>query len=203
MTEAAEIGTRKVIAEHSTIGIVVTTDGSITDIPREDYLEAEERVITELKELGKPFLVVLNSSYPNSDRAQAIRADIASRYDVTCVRRLPGAGRGGGNRHHQGVLYEFPVKELDLFLPLGGRPALRPPHQERPVYGHPGGRPGCTASGMWSVRSPPLGSATLSAAPVSPPSAWAPAWPPPSWSCPGAVLRYALRAVRLHHPRRW
>ena len=85
MTEAAEIGTRKVIAEHSTIGIVVTTDGSITDIPREDYLEAEERVITELKELGKPFLVVLNSSYPNSDRAQAIRADIASRYDVTCV----------------------------------------------------------------------------------------------------------------------
>ena len=52
MTEAAEIGTRKVIAEHSTIGIVVTTDGSITDIPREDYLEAEERVITELKELG-------------------------------------------------------------------------------------------------------------------------------------------------------
>ena len=63
MTEAAEIGTRKVIAEHSTIGIVVTTDGSITDIPREDYLEAEERVITELKELGKPFLVVLNSAY--------------------------------------------------------------------------------------------------------------------------------------------
>ena len=57
MSEAAEIGTRKVIAEHSTIGIVVTTDGSITDIPREDYLEAEERVITELKELGKPFLV--------------------------------------------------------------------------------------------------------------------------------------------------
>ena len=61
MSEAAEIGTRKVIAEHSTIGIVLTTDGTITDIPREDYLEAEERVITELKELGKPFLVVLNA----------------------------------------------------------------------------------------------------------------------------------------------
>ena len=73
------------IAEHSTIGIVITTDGSITDIPREDYLEAEERVISELKELGKPFLVVLNSAYPNSERAQAIRADLSSRYDVTCV----------------------------------------------------------------------------------------------------------------------
>ena len=85
MTEAAEIGTRKVIAEHSTIGIVVTTDGTITDIPREDYLEAEERVIQELKELGKPFLVVLNSAYPDSDRAKAIRADLASRYDVTVV----------------------------------------------------------------------------------------------------------------------
>ena len=64
MTEAAEIGTRKVIAEHSTIGIVITTDGSISDIPREDYLEAEERVIRELQELGKPFIVLLNSADP-------------------------------------------------------------------------------------------------------------------------------------------
>ena len=64
MTKAAEIGTRKVIAEHSTIGIVVTTDGSISDIPREDYLEAEDRVIRELRELGKPFIVLLNSADP-------------------------------------------------------------------------------------------------------------------------------------------
>ena len=62
MAEAAEIGTRKVIQEHSTVGIVITTDGSVTDIPREDYLEAEERVITELQELGKPFVVLLNSA---------------------------------------------------------------------------------------------------------------------------------------------
>ena len=62
MSEAAEIGTRKVIAEHSTIGIVITTDGTITEIPREDYLAAEARVITELKELGKPFLVLLTSA---------------------------------------------------------------------------------------------------------------------------------------------
>ena len=118
MTEAAEIGTRKVIAEHSTIGIVVTTDGTITDIPREDYLEAEERVIQELKELGKPFLVVLNSAYPQSDRAKAIRADLASRYDVTvvCADCLQ-LNEGAVTDIIKGVLYEFPVKELDLFLP--------------------------------------------------------------------------------------
>ena len=118
MTDAAEIGTRKVIAEHSTIGIVVTTDGTITDIPREDYLEAEERVIQELKELGKPFLVVLNSAYPDSDRAKAIRADLASRYDVTvvCADCLQ-LDEGAVTDIIKGVLYEFPVKELDLFLP--------------------------------------------------------------------------------------
>ena len=118
MTDAAEIGTRKVIAEHSTIGIVVTTDGTITDIPREDYLEAEERVIHELKELGKPFLVVLNSAYPDSDRARAIRADLASRYDVTvvCADCLQ-LDEGSVTDIIKGVLYEFPVKELDLFLP--------------------------------------------------------------------------------------
>ena len=66
MTEAAEIGTRKVIAEHSTIGIVITTDGTISDIPREDYLEAEKRVIRELQELGKPFIVLLNSADPRA-----------------------------------------------------------------------------------------------------------------------------------------
>ena len=72
MTEAAEIGTRKVISEHSTIGIVITTDGTVSDIPREDYLEAEERVVRELQELGKPFIVLLNSVDPKSDRAEAI-----------------------------------------------------------------------------------------------------------------------------------
>lgn len=118
MGEAAEVGTRKVIAEHSTIGVVVTTDGTITDIPREDYLEAEDRVITELKELGKPFLVLLNSAYPNSQRAQAIRSDIAQRYDVTCraVNCLELEESEIGEIL-KAVLYEFPVKELDLFLP--------------------------------------------------------------------------------------
>ncbi|WP_186564510.1 stage IV sporulation protein A [Lawsonibacter celer] len=137
MTEAAEIGTRKVISEHSTVGIVVTTDGSITDIPREDYLEAEERVITELKELGKPFLVVLNSAYPNSDRAQAIRADIASRYDVTVVAAdCLELDEKAVTDIIKGVLYEFPLKELDLFLP---------PWVDALPYDHP------IKSGLYSV----------------------------------------------------
>ena len=118
MTQAAEVGTRKVIAEHSTIGIVVTTDGTITDIPREDYLEAEERVISELKELGKPFLVLLNSASPGSERAQAIRSDIASRYDVTCLAaNCLELDEDEVANIIRGVLYEFPVRELDLYLP--------------------------------------------------------------------------------------
>ena len=118
MTEAAELGTRKVIAEHSTIGIVITTDGSITDIPREDYLPAEERVIEELKELGKPFVVVLNSAYPQSERAQAIRAELEARHDVTCVAvNCLEIDQDGIADIIRDVLYEFPLKELDLFLP--------------------------------------------------------------------------------------
>lgn len=118
MTEAAELGTRKVIAEHSTIGIVITTDGTITDIPREDYMQAEERVISELKELGKPFVVVLNSAYPQSDRAQAIRAELEHKYDVTCVAvNCLEIDQEEIADIIRDVLYEFPMKELDLFLP--------------------------------------------------------------------------------------
>jgi len=118
MTQAAEVGTRKVIAEHSTIGIVVTTDGTITDIPREDYLDAEERVITELKELGKPFLVLLNSAYPSSDRAKAIQGDIMDRYGVTCMRcNCLELSEADVSAIIQNVLYEFPIKELGIFLP--------------------------------------------------------------------------------------
>lgn len=118
LTEAAEIGTRKVISEHSTIGIVVTTDGSITDIPREDYLEPEKRAILELKEQGKPFLVLLNSAYPFSSKAQAIQNDIAQRYNVTCrsVNCLE-LDRDTICAILRDLLYEFPVRQLELFLP--------------------------------------------------------------------------------------
>lgn len=70
--KAAEIGTRKVIAEHSTIGLVITTDGSISDIPRDEYEEAEGRVISELQELNKPFIVLLNCMYPRGSREGAV-----------------------------------------------------------------------------------------------------------------------------------
>ena len=118
MTEAAEVGTRKVIAEHSTIGIVVTTDGSIADIPREDYLEAEERVIRELQELGKPFIVLVNAADPAGSRAQAIAKDIASRYQVNAMAvNCLELGEEDVAGILKAVLYEFPMQELDLFLP--------------------------------------------------------------------------------------
>lgn len=118
LTEAAEIGTRKVIAEHSTVGIVITTDGSITDIPREDYLEPEKRAITELKEQGKPFVVLLNCVEPDSPRAQAIRSDIAQRYDITCLAvNCLELNRETIHDLLRDLLYEFPVRQLELFLP--------------------------------------------------------------------------------------
>ena len=83
--EAAEIGTRKVIKEHSTIGVLVTTDGSVTDIPREDYIGAEERVVKELKELNKPFIIVLNSSEPESDYTRSLAEKLQEKYDAQVV----------------------------------------------------------------------------------------------------------------------
>ena len=79
---AAEIGTQKVITDHSTIGLVVTTDGSISDIPRSEYEECEERVIRELKAIGKPFIVVLNTTDPNTPEAKALAAELSDRYDA-------------------------------------------------------------------------------------------------------------------------
>ena len=118
MAEAAEIGTRKVIAEHSTIGIVITTDGTVSDIPREDYLEAEERVIRELQELGKPFIVLLNSADPHSSRADAIANDISSRYGVHCMSiNCLALDESDVANILKAVLYEFPMQELDLYLP--------------------------------------------------------------------------------------
>lgn len=118
MAEAAEIGTRKVIAEHATIGIVITTDGTITDLPREAYPEAEGRVIEELKALGKPFLILLNSAYPQGEAAQKLRAKLAEQYDVTCLAvSCLDLDQQAVTEIIQAVLYEFPLEELQLFLP--------------------------------------------------------------------------------------
>ncbi len=118
MAEAAEIGTRKVIAEHATIGIVITTDGTITDLPREAYPEAEGRVIEELKALGKPFLILLNSAHPQGEAAQKLRAKLAEQYDVTCLTvSCLDLDQQAVTEIIQAVLYEFPLEELQLFLP--------------------------------------------------------------------------------------
>ncbi len=118
MTEAAEIGTRKVIAEHSTIGLVITTDGSIGEIERSDYIDAERRVIEELIEIGKPFIVLVNSTNPSGDAARAVCADITERYNVTCIAmNCMNANEPEIRDIIKGVLYEFPVSELNLFMP--------------------------------------------------------------------------------------
>ncbi len=118
MAEAAELGTQRVIREHATIGIVITTDGSITDIPREAYLDAEGRVIRELQELGKPFLVLLNAADPASDRVRALAEDIAATYGVTC---LPVncllLDDAAVEEILKAILYEFPLAELALRIP--------------------------------------------------------------------------------------
>ena len=118
MTDAAEYGTKKVIADHSTIGIVITTDGSVSDIPREDYLEAEERVISELKALGKPFLVLLNSAEPYGVRAQTLQEDITERYGVTCLAvNCLTLDEGAISEIIRGVLHEFPMRRMEFRLP--------------------------------------------------------------------------------------
>ena len=116
--EAAEIGTRKVISEHSTIGLLMTTDGSITDIPRENYVEAEERVINELKEIKKPFIVILNSTDPYSLETQELASEIEAIHNVPVlpvnVARLMEEDILAIMEE---VLFEFPVSEVNITLP--------------------------------------------------------------------------------------
>ena len=118
LAEAAEFGTRRVIAEHSTIGIVVTTDGSIGEIPREDYVEAELRVIEELKSIGTPFIIIINSTRPEADSTKQLSAELSSRYSVTCVaKNVMQMDAGDITCLIKSVLYEFPIQEFGVFLP--------------------------------------------------------------------------------------
>ncbi len=117
-TRAAELGTHKVITEHSTIGIVVTTDGSVTDLPRENYIQAEQRVIQELKELGKPFVVLMNTNRPKSEDTLKLCTQLSLVYDTPII---PVNNQqlhiDDVNHIIQALLEEFPVHELRLFLP--------------------------------------------------------------------------------------
>lgn len=112
---AAEIGTQKVITDHSTIGLVVTTDGTISDIPRAEYEECEERVIRELKELGKPFVVIMNTVNPSSQEAKNLSAKLTDRYDakvipVNCL----DLDENDIREIMQEILFSFPIKEINI-----------------------------------------------------------------------------------------
>ncbi|MBQ8765559.1 MAG: stage IV sporulation protein A [Clostridia bacterium] len=116
---AAEIGTKKVISEHSTIGLVITTDGSISDIPRSEYEEAERRVIEELKELQKPFVVLLNCLEPESAESRQLQSELCRRYNVpvmavSCIQLTEKEIKEIITQ----ILFEFPVKEIGIDLPL-------------------------------------------------------------------------------------
>ncbi len=115
---AAEIGTKKVIEEHSTIGLVVTTDGSFSAIEREEYEEAEERVISELKCLDKPFIVVLNTVNPDSQEAAALAGSLSEKYNVPVIPvNCLELDEDKINMLLQKVLYEFPVTSIGVELP--------------------------------------------------------------------------------------
>ena len=115
---AAELGTQKVITEHSTIGLVVTTDGSITEIPREEYAEAEERVINELKAIHKPFVVLLNSLNPTSSGVLQLSAELEKKYGVpVCPVNCLDMTEAEIRRILEKVLFEFPVREIGIELP--------------------------------------------------------------------------------------
>lgn len=115
---AAEIGTKKVIEEHSTIGILVTTDGSITDIPREDYIQAEERVVTELKALNKPFIILLNSNEPDSNYTQELAKNLSDKYETTVIpTNCETLSIDDISNIFDKILYEFPIEQINIKFP--------------------------------------------------------------------------------------
>ncbi len=116
--EAAEIGTRKVITEHSTIGLVVTTDGSITEIERDEYIPAENRVIGELKSINKPFIVMLNSRHPEAPETQELKRELQTLHNVP-VLAVNCQELTAGDIYNiiESVLFEFPLCEISIRLP--------------------------------------------------------------------------------------
>lgn len=117
-TEAAQIGTRKVIADHSTIGIVVTTDGSFGELPREAYRNAQEQTISELKHLGKPFIVLVNTARPYSEEAAATAAELESKYKVRAMPvNIDQLKKDDITHILEQVMYEFPISVVEFYTP--------------------------------------------------------------------------------------
>ncbi len=116
--KAAELGTKKVIDEHSTIGIVLTTDGSITDIPRSSYVKAEERVVSELAAQNKPFVVVLNTKLPKSDDAKKLAKSLEAKYGVPVMPMdVLKLNQNNIDEIFEKILLEFPIKSLKIKMP--------------------------------------------------------------------------------------
>lgn len=117
-TQAAEIGTDKVMNDHSTIGLVITTDGSFGEIPRGNYLEAEERTITALKKLKKPFLVLVNSQKPYSEDAKKTAKEISEKFGVSAITvNCEQLKKDDINMLLENVLYEFPISSMEFYMP--------------------------------------------------------------------------------------
>ena len=115
---AAELGTKKVIVEHSTVGIIITTDGSITDIPREEYVLAEERVVKELKELNKPFIMLMNSQTPNDGYTQDMAKRLSEKYQATVMPiNCLDLNIDDINEIFSKLLYEFMLERIDVKFP--------------------------------------------------------------------------------------
>ena len=117
-TEAAEIGTEKVIKEHATIGIVITTDGSIGEFQREDYIDAEKRVIDELKSIGKPFIIILNTTHPNLPETQKLKETMKKEHNVPILPiNIESMNEKDMLTILKEALYEFPVTEIRINMP--------------------------------------------------------------------------------------
>ena len=115
---AAEIGTKKVIEEHSTIGILITTDGSVTDIPRDDYVKAEERVVGELRAINKPFIILLNCANPSSPEARELAVQLSDKYNTKVMPiNCEDLTADDINSMFSNLLYEFPVDEIKISFP--------------------------------------------------------------------------------------
>lgn len=116
--QAAEIGTKKVIEEHSTIGILITTDGSITEIPREDYIKAEERVVSELKAINKPFVILLNSEHPNDSETLNLANELSKKYNSTTIPiNCANLNLNDITNIFSNILYEFPISQINFKFP--------------------------------------------------------------------------------------
>ena len=115
---AAEIGTKKVIEEHSTIGFLITTDGSVTDIPRNDYVKAEERVVGELRAINKPFIILLNCANPSSPEARELAVQLSDKYNTKVMPiNCEDLTADDINSMFSNILYEFPVDEIKISFP--------------------------------------------------------------------------------------